>query len=210
MEYFHSARVNMVKNQIMPNHVNDTRIHEIMMEIPRHQFLDNEFQTVAYIDSALPLGDGRKMLPPELLARMIQSLDLTGIEKVLDIACGSGYSTAILSRLAEHVIGVESITHLATKSINHMSHLQIDNVMIKNNNLLSGDIKNAPYNAILVNGALSEAPKALINQLADNGKLIYILHKKNSVSKVVMVTKSADGFYTSIDLYDGNADLLTQ
>lgn len=210
MEYFQTARKNMVTNQVMPNHVNDDRILEAMLDMPRHQFLDNEFQNIAYIDSSLPLGDGRKMLPPELFARMVQALQLKGEERVLDVACGSGYSTAILSRLAGQVVAVESITHLATKAINHLSHLQIQNVTIKNNNLLAGEHKNAPYDAILINGAVDKIPMHLINQMNEEGKLVCILHKKGGVDKVMMYTKSAEGAITELELFDGTADLLDQ
>lgn len=210
MEYFHTARINMVKNQVMPNHVNDNKLIEAMMNVPRHQFLDNEFQNIAYIDSALPLEDGRKMLQPELLARMIQALELKGEERVMDVACGSGYSTALLSKLAGQVVAVESITQLATKAINHLSYLQIQNVTIKNNNLLGGDPKNAPFDAILINGAVDRAPKALINQLADGGKLVCVMHQKKAVDKVVMFVKTIDGNVSHIELFDGTAELLTQ
>ena len=207
MESYQLARKNMVTNQIMPVKVHDERILQTLSEVPKHQFLEGQWQSVAYSDAKLPLGEGRFMLKPEEFAIMLQALELKGDERVLDIACGSGYSTAVLSRLSSQVVGIENHSHLATKAVNTLMHLQIDNAVIKTTELLNGDPKNAPFEAIFVNGCLRSEPKLLLAQLATFGKLVCAIQLANGLKKAY-VYKNLGETYGHTELFDSTAEIL--
>lgn len=193
MEYFEIAKANMVKNQIMPNHVSDKRVLESFFEIDRHAFVDGDWQTIAYSDSRLPVSDTRTMLAPEVQARMIAALGLHGKERVLDVACGNGYSSAILSRLCKEVLAIENDAHLASKATNNLVFMNIKNVEVIQAELLAGDPKNAPFDCIIVNGALDNEPSNLISQLAKDGKLVYIHKISEHLCKVMLCQNFGHG-----------------
>ncbi len=207
MESHQIARKNMVTNQIMPVKVHDERILNTLAEMPKHLFLDGQWQSVAYADAKSPMGEGRFMLKPEEFAVMLQALELKGDERVLDIACGTGYSTAVLSKLSSQVLGIESDTHLATKAVNTLMHLQIDNAVIKTAEILHGDPKNAPYEAIFVNGCLRSEPKLLLAQLATFGKLVCAIQLPNGLRKAYVYTSLGDS-YGCVELFDSTAEIL--
>ena len=207
MDYFEQARINMVNNQIMPNRVNDERVLDAFYEIPRHLFIEEKWQGVAYFDGRIPLSEGRFLLPPEVFAKMINALQLTGSEKALDIACGSGYTTAILSKLVNFVVGIESIPSLALKAANNLVFMNIDNIAIKEEELFSGAPENAPYDCIIINGAVTEAPKALLDQMGDGGKLVMIKKLDTHFCKAVML-ENHNGSIGEVELFDCYAESL--
>lgn len=186
MEYFQIAKTNMVKNQLMPNHVPDSRVLDSFMEVDRHTFVDGDWQTIAYSDARLPIADGRSMLAPEVHGRMLSALQLNGKEKILDVACGNGYSAAILSHLCKKVVAIESDTHLASKATNNIVFMNLHNVEVKTAELLAGDQKEGPFDCIIVNGALDAEPANLISQLKKDGKLIYIHKVSEHLCKVML------------------------
>lgn len=138
---------------------------------------------------------------------MLQALELKGDERVLDIACSTGYSTALLSKLSSQVVGIEANSHLATKAVNALMHLQIDNAVIKTAEILNGDPKNAPYEAIFVNGCLRSEPKLLLAQLATFGKLVCSLLEPNGLKKAYVYTSLGDT-YGRVELFDSTAEIL--
>lgn len=207
MESYQLARKNMVTNQVMPVKVHDERILQALSDVPKHHFLEGQWQSVAYTDAKLPLGEGRFMLKPEELALMLQALELTGDERVLDIACGTGYSTTLLSKLASQVVGIEPNSHLATKAVNALMHLHIDNAVIKTAELLNGYPKNAPFEAIFVNGCLRSEPKLLLAQLATYGRLVCSILLPNGMKKAYVYQNLGDSFGHK-ELFDSTAEIL--
>ncbi len=201
MEYFNIARTNMVKNQIMPNKVTDEAILDAFMSIPRHEFTFGDWQSFAYSDARIPVSKTRKMLSPDVLARMINALDLTQKSKVLDVSCATGYSTAILSTLCKNVIATESDVGLISIAETNLINLGVKNVEIKQSKLLEGDHINAPYDAILIAGGLTLTPEDLISQLKINGKLVYIKIISQHLCKV-MVAKNLGDDFGEIELFD--------
>lgn len=207
MDYFTTARMNMVKSQLMTHHVHNENILDAMGEIPRHMFLEGNLQSIAYYEGKILLEDKRYLLPPNLFARMVEALNLKGNEKVLDIACGAGYSTVVLSKLCKYVIGVESNSSLAVKAANNINFFKIENVAIKQAELSSGASDNAPYDAIIVNGALKTVPKSLLGQLGNGGRLVSVVRYPSGLSKVVLYNHYGNT-YDHVELFDGYADLL--
>jgi len=201
------ARQNMVTNQLMPNKISNERLLDVLAEVPKHQFLEGMWQTVAYTDAKIPISDSRTMLKPEEFALMVQSLKLTGDERVMDIGCGTGYSTHVLAHLCSQVLGIENDPHLATKALNSLTHLKVDNAVIINGELLSGDPKNAPFEAIFVNGCLAEEPKTLLSQLTVYGRLVCVMQLANGLKKAVLFENLGNTF-SKTELFDATADLL--
>ncbi len=201
MEYSEIARTNMVKNQIMPNKVSDPLLLSAFFDIPKHEFVEGDWRSFAYSDARVPINENRKILAPDVLARMISVLELTSEKIALDIACGSGYTSSILSKICKHVIAIENNSELVEKAANNLQKLGIKNVEIKKSELLKGDHKNAPYDAILISGALASAPENLISQLKIGGKLVYIKTLSRHLCKVMLAQNWGHGF-DEVELFD--------
>ena len=168
------ARLNMVESQIRTNKVTDAGVVGAFESLPREQFVQKAKRGIAYADEALEVGAGRYLLEPMVLARLIQAaLPLPG-DVALDVACGTGYATALLSRLVSTVVGVDDLADLVERGNGILSELEIDNAALVAGPLAAGYAKQAPYNVILVDGAVETLPDALFDQLADGGRLVTI------------------------------------
>ena len=167
-------RLNMVESQVRPSDVVDRRVIAAMRDIERERFVMEENRSVAYADEVMPLSNGRVLLPPRTLAKMVQHLELRHDDLVLDIGCGTGYSTAVLSRIAPTVVGLESCEKLAAQATAAISDARIDNAVIVVGALPDGHVEEGPYNAILLNGAIYDLDKHLLEQLKDGGRLVAI------------------------------------
>jgi protein-L-isoaspartate(D-aspartate) O-methyltransferase len=126
----------------------------------------------AYIDEDLPIGEGRYMLEPMVLGRLVQAADIRRDEVVLDVGCGTGYCAAILSRLAKSVIAIESEPALARRAKASLTAMAIGNVTVFEQKLELGYAQRAPYNAILLGGTVRDIPTGLLDQLAEGGRLV--------------------------------------
>ena len=206
MKDFNQARTNMVKNQVMTNNVFNHNILDAMQEVPRHEFIEGKWREMAYLDTRLPLDKNRKMLEPAVFARMLDACWISKDDSVLDIACGSGYSIAIIAKLAKKVIGLESINSLAIKAADYVKREGLNNVAIKSGNLLAGAPENAPYDIIIINGALNKAPDELLMQLKNKGRLVFIEHSSGIMKAVKYML--INGSYNKVELFDAYAELL--
>lgn len=177
---FYQARKVMLESQIRPNKVIDELVLSAFLEIPRELFVQKSMRDIAYIDEDLPLSNGRYLIEPMVLARMVQSLELKVSDNVMIIGVGTGYSTAIISKIVTSVIGVESRSPLIQKAENNLAQLEITNTVLFKERLQEGYSKEAPYNAILIDGGVSDVPSSILNQLADDGKLVSIYRSENT------------------------------
>ncbi len=168
-------RHNMVEGQIRPNQVTDTLLIAAMGDVPREAFLPAEARGFAYVDEAIAIGGGRYLMEPMVLARLLQAARVAADDTALVIGCASGYSAAILARLASVVVAVEEDAELAAKAVQVLIDLGVDNVAVLEGVLAEGHAKQAPYDVILVGGAMAEIPTAIIDQLADGGRLVCVL-----------------------------------
>lgn len=178
---FYQARKVMLESQIRPNKVIDELVLSAFLDIPREIFVQKSMRDIAYIDEDLPLSNGRYLIEPMVLARMVQSLELKVSDNVMIIGVGTGYSTAIISKIVTSVIGVESRSPLIQKAENNLAQLEITNTVLFKERLQEGYSKEAPYNAILIDGGVSDVPSSILNQLADDGKLVSIYRSENTV-----------------------------
>jgi len=172
MDDLSEARINMVENQIRPSDVTDLRIQKAMMTIPRELFLPKTVKLLAYSEERLEVIPGRRVMEPRTLAKMIQAADIKSTDLVLLVGCATGYAAALVSQLAAAVVALDSDQSLAESAAANFTHLGIDTVAVVTGPLAEGHGAQAPYDVILIDGAVEEVPAALTDQLAAGGRLI--------------------------------------
>ena len=204
---FSSARRIMVDCQILPNNVTDQRIIDAMMELPREMFVPNTKCSIAYVDEYLALGFGRFLIPPMVAARLLQILELKSTDVALSIGAGTGYSIAILGRIVETVVAIEQTSSLAKNATENLSKLGIDNVAIIEGRLTGGAPKQSPYNIIFFDGAISEVPTVISDQLAEEGRLISMIKKPGGICQAHLMTRN-HGVISSRNIFEASTPLL--
>ena len=188
---FETARTKMVDNQIRTTDVTSHSILSAFLTVPREAFVDERLQPIAYIDTDLEIAPaaagkpGRYIMEPSPLAKLLQLGAITKDHVVLEVGCGTGYASALLSLLAGSVVALESDPELAAKATKNLSELGYDNVAVVTGELAKGYPGEAPYDIIFINGAIEELPDALLAQLRDDGHLIAVIGVGNaSVARV--------------------------
>ncbi|HET7508585.1 MAG TPA: protein-L-isoaspartate(D-aspartate) O-methyltransferase [Solirubrobacterales bacterium] len=172
MTDFAAARTRMVERQLRRRGIGDERVLAAMGEVPREAFLPEALRERAYEDSALPIGEEQTISQPWIVAAICQALELHGSELVLEVGTGSGYSAAVLARLAAHVVSIERHQPLSREAAGVLRSLAIRNVEIVVGDGSLGVPERAPFDAIAVHAAAPAPPPALIDQLADGGRLV--------------------------------------
>ena len=167
-----SLRNKMVETQLVPRGITDEAVLEAMRGVPRHLFVAPGMESRAYGDHALPIGEGQTISQPFMVALMTQVLELTGGERVLEIGTGSGYQTAILSRLAEQVFSIERVESLTARARAVLEDLGASNVAIRIGDGTIGWTEFGPYDRIIVTAGAPEVPPSLAEQLADPGIMV--------------------------------------
>jgi protein-L-isoaspartate(D-aspartate) O-methyltransferase len=165
-------RERMVAEQIAWRDVGDERVLDAMRSVPRHRFVPPEFQHLAYSDGPLRIGEGQTISQPYIVALMTELLELRGDENVLEVGTGSGYQAAILSRLADEVHTVERHETLAFRAEQILTELGCKNVKIHIGDGSLGYPRQAPYHSIIVTASAPQVPQPLLDQLADQGRLV--------------------------------------
>ena len=207
MEFSETARLNMVRSQILPNKVFGTALIDALSATPRHLFVDTKFQGVAYSDSRIPLNDNRFLLTPEIFARLVEALNIQKSDRVLDVACGTGYSSAILSQLCSQVVAKDGDSDLLTKALTNIKALEIGNVRCKLADVFEGDPSGAPYDAILINGAIEIDPRNLLNQLTLNGRLVCVMPANKKIKKAFLFQNFASGI-SKQEIFDAETPII--
>lgn len=162
----------MVKRQIEARNITDKLVLDAMRNVPRHVFVPKEYEESAYDDRPLPIGFGQTISQPYMVALMTEALCLKGDEKVLEIGTGSGYQAAILAEIVDHVVSIERIPELAAKAIETLRNLGYNNVEVVIGDGSKGYPARSPYDAIIVTAGAPRIPDALIDQLAEGGRLV--------------------------------------
>jgi protein-L-isoaspartate(D-aspartate) O-methyltransferase len=162
----------MVRTQLEERGIRDQRVLGAMFEVPRHEFVPEEFQAEAYEDHPLPIGFGQTISQPYIVAVMLQHLALQPSDRALEVGAGSGYATALLSRLCAEVYSVERHRELADAAQSTIKRLGYSNVTIKVADGSQGLPESAPFDAILVSAATPAMPPALFVQLREGGRLV--------------------------------------
>lgn len=161
------------------------RIISAFDEVPRERFVPGQYKSRAYQDDALPIGEGQTISQPSLVAMMLEALNLKGNEKVLEIGTGSGYQTALLSRLAKQVYSVERIDSLAKEARKRLRALKITDAHVFVGDGSLGLSKHAPFDAIIVTAAFKKVPQPLIAQLKENGRLVMPVGERSAQEAII-------------------------
>ncbi len=169
---FSEQRTRMVERQLRRRGIDDERVLAAMAEVPREHFVPDQVRDSAYNDSALPIGHEQTISQPWVVAAICQALRLTGDEAVLEIGTGSGYSAAVLAKLADSVISIERVPDLGVTARRNLEDLGIDDVEVIVGDGSRGYPEGAPYDGIAIHAATPEAPRSLLAELAPDGRLV--------------------------------------
>lgn len=186
---FESARLRMVRNQIQERGISNARVLEAMKKVPRHHFVPKEYQEEAYNDYPLPIGYGQTISQPYIVAYMTNVVKPDSKMKALEIGTGSGYQAAVLAEIVDQVYTIEIVPELARESAERLNKLGYDNIQCRFGDGYKGWPENAPFDIILVTAAAEKIPQPLIDQLAEDGKLVIPVGKPSSVQELQLVTK---------------------
>ncbi|MBD1577359.1 protein-L-isoaspartate(D-aspartate) O-methyltransferase [Vibrio sp. S11_S32] len=167
-----NIKAHQLADFLMDNGINNPQVLEVMQTLPREYFLPQAMRHQAYDNNALPIGAGQTISQPYIVAKMTQLLELKPHSRVLEIGTGSGYQTAILSKLVDHVYSVERIKSLQWNAKRLLKQLDVYNVSTKHGDGWQGWAAKGPYDAIIVTAAAAHLPPALFDQLAEGGRLI--------------------------------------
>ncbi len=194
-------RLNMVESQVRPSDVTDRRTIRAMLDVPREAFVSPALASLAYMEEPVPVtaagGDGvqstRQLLAPRTFAKLVQLAQIDGGSVVLDVGCATGYSTAVLAKIAAHVVAVDSDKHLADRAIQNLQKLGIENASVIVGPLAAGVPARAPFDAIVLNGSVPGVPDTLRGQLKDGGRLVAVI-AEGALSRAHVTVRSAGSF----------------
>ena len=204
---YRAARLNMVESQLRTNKVHDEAILDAFLAVPRERFVPEHLSGIAYIDEDIPLGGGRCLLEPMVLARLLQLAEIGPEDGVLEIGAATGYATAILARLAQRVIAVEGDQRLVAIARLRMQEMQNGNVTLLEGRLEEGYPAGAPYEAIVICGAVAAIPDAIARQLAEGGRLVTVMKPPHGPGHAALMTRSA-GLLSQRAQFDAGTALL--
>lgn len=190
----------MGERQLRARGIRDARVLEAMLQVPRHEFVPEEFRPQAYEDHPLPIGKEQTISQPLIIAISLQALSLNGPESVLEVGTGSGYQTAVLARLAKQVYSVERHPELAETAQRTLKFLGFTNVQVSVRDGSQGWVEHSPYDAILVSAAAPLVPRSLTEQLADGGRMVVPVGPPHT-QELLLVRRS--GETTTTETVDG-------
>jgi protein-L-isoaspartate(D-aspartate) O-methyltransferase len=210
-------RLNMINGQLRPNGVCEEKLIHAFESVPMEAFVPPAIQPLVYSDGDLPLNkvpdNKRWLLSPLTLGKLLQLANIEPTDRVLIIGCGTGYSIAVVAQIAAHVIGIECDENLAYSARIYAAEQEIFNIQVVTGSLNVGYPKEAPYDVILIEGAVESIPMVLMQQLsASNGRLVTILKGKTATEQEefgrgVLLTR-VDDRVTQVEKFDANCAYL--
>src|SRR5262245_44901566 len=209
---FAAARRVMVDTQVRPSDVTDLRLIAAMLDVPRERFVPADQAPLAYLDIDFPVSapsaghPARYLLKPMVLSRLIQVAEIGAGDSVLDVGCATGYSSAILSRIADKVTALEENADLAATATRRLGETGLPNVTVATGPLAAGWPRNAPYDVILLQGGFEAPPKALFSQLKEGGRLVGVI-EEGPVGRA-MLYRCGHGHVSGRPIFDAAVPLL--
>ncbi len=203
---FAAARKAMVDCQLRTNRLLDERLADAMSAAPRERFVPNSLRNTAYVDEDLPLGQGRYLIEPMIFSRLVQAAGIGPADMVLNVACGTGYAACVMADMAGTVVAIESDSDMATRAADILADLDKTNVAVVEGDLKAGLPDQGPYDVIVIEGAVSEVPDSLLEQMAEGGRLVVVVHD-NGVGTARLYSRS-NGQIGSRPLFDAATPLL--
>ncbi len=180
------CRKNMVDCQLRTNKVTDEGVLAAMGSVPREVFTGPKYAGIAYVDEDIPLGNGRYLMEPMVLARLLQAAAIGTDDVILDIGCGSGYTAAVCARIGATVVALESDPALVAEATRLLGELEADNVVVVEGPLKEGYQAQAPYDVIVFSGAIPDIPEAILEQLSEGGRLAAVLQEEEGPGQAVL------------------------
>jgi protein-L-isoaspartate(D-aspartate) O-methyltransferase len=187
MPDFATLRANMVATQILANGVIEERILDAFRTVARETFVPGVSRGIAYADAPIQVVPGRYLLSPRSFAKLIEVADIEADDTVLDVGCATGYSTAVIARLAGQVIGLEEDAALVRVASDLLHSHGVPNAAVVQGSLAKGHRSGAPYDVIVIEGGAEEVPESLLAQLAEGGRLVTILQREAQGRAIVFL-----------------------
>lgn len=208
MTDFALARRNMIDGQLRPNRVTNAALLAAVGELPREKFLPEAVRSVAYADEDVPLGGGRYLMEPMVLARLIQTLQPQPEDRALVVGAGRGYGAALLARLVKAVTALESDPALAAAGEQTTRDLGLTGIHWTTGKLEQGAPGSAPYDAILIEGAVRQVPQAIFDQLAEGGRLAVTVSGTSGAMGVAQIFIKDGGVTSGRPLFEAGTPSL--
>jgi len=205
---YDAARRNMVESQIRTNKVTNAALLEALGSVPRERFLPADRAFAAYVDDDVPMAPGRYLMEPMVFARLLQLAEPKPTERALVVASGAGYGAAVLARLVATVIALESDAALSARGLEQFARLAVKGASQVTSPLAAGWPGGAPYDLIVIEGAVEEIPQPLFDQLAEGGRLVTVV-KREGVGRAVLFLKRGTSVSHRI-LFDANVPVLAE
>ena len=202
------ARFNMIEQQIRPWNVLDQDVLDLLHVVKREQFVPAAYQNLAFADVEIPLPGGEAMLAPKFEARILQETGVKKHETVLEIGTGSGYMAALLAHRAAKVTTVEINTETAELAKKNLANAGVHNVTVETGNGAQGWEKGAPYDVIVISGALEVLPEAILKQVKVGGRIAAIVGQA-PVMEASIITRTGDDAYSTVKVFETNVRYLT-
>ena len=202
------ARFNMIEQQIRPWNVLDQDVLDLLHVVKREQFVPAAYQNLAFADVEIPLPGGEAMLAPKIEARIMQETGVKKHETVLEIGTGSGYMAALLAHRAAKVTTVEINPETAELAKKNLANAGIHNVTVEVGNGAQGWEKGAPYDVIVISGALEVLPEAILKQVKVGGRIAAIVGQA-PVMEASIITRTGENTYSTIKVFETNVRYLT-
>lgn len=198
VDHFQAVRREMVDAQLQKRGIRSQRVLEVMARVPRHEYVADQYRGQAYEDHPIPIGEGQTISQPFIVARMLEALELKPGDIVLEIGTGSGYQTALLAELAHFVYSVERSPLLAQNAESALLRLGHHNTKVMIGDGSEGLLGKSPFDAIIVSAAAPHIPKALTDQLREDGRMVIpvgpsqyqelqSIHKKNGQTEITQL-----------------------
>ena len=200
MPDYAAQRANMIESQVRTADVTDLGVQAAMRECPRERFVPAAKRGLAYMDGCVEVARGRYLLDPRSLAKMLQLAEIKPTDKVLDVGCTTGYSTAVLSRLAKNVVGLEQDADLVRIAIETLAATGYSKAEIAQGPLAGGLPQRAPFDVIFINGGIETGPQKLLQQLAEGGRLLCAV--REGAAGYARIYVRHDGAIGARDVFD--------
>ena len=196
-----SARFNMIEQQIRPWEVLDQQVLDLLNKLPREDFVPERYRKLAYMDTTISLGNDQVMMPPRVEARILQALNVQPDETVLEVGTGSGYVTALLASLGEHVYSVDINAEMTRTASDKLADRGISNVTLETGDAARGWDAHAPYDVIVITGSLPLLPTSFKQTLKEGGRLVAVVGD-SPVMEVVLITRVGESEWAQETLFE--------
>lgn len=200
MKSFDRQRDIMIREHLQVRGISDQSVMKAMCEVPREEFVSEQFLERAYGDHPLPIAEGQTISQPYIVAYMTEALELRTTDKLLEIGTGSGYAAAVLSRIVTTVYSIERVSGLAAAARQLLKRLGYTNIVIHEGDGTLGWPEHAPYDAIVVTAGAPKLPQPLLEQLAIGGRLVIPVGRSYEVQELIRVRRLSEDDYRSEEL----------